>query len=134
MQKMPSARPISWQADIPARLAAAVDPGDFAEAVGNVLDNARLHAKSKISVTAAEENEFCASPSRMTARELREADFGRVLARGQRLDESSEGNGLGLAITSDILRAYGGALSLDRAAIGGLKVTMEWPLARAAAR
>lgn len=133
MRKMPSAQPISWRADIPARLAAAADPGDFAEAVGNVLDNARLHAKADISVTALEEGAVLRLSVEDDGNGIAEADHGRVLARGQRLDESSEGAGLGLAITSDILRAYGGALSLDRAAIGGLKVTMEWPLARAAA-
>lgn len=130
MRQMPSRRALSWQSDIPARLAAAVDPGDFAEAVGNVLDNARLHAKSRIKVTAAE-REMCV---RLSVEDdgagIAEADYGRVLARGQRLDESSEGAGLGLAITSDIVRAYGGSLSLARAAIGGLLVEMDWPLVR----
>ena len=130
MRQMPSRRALSWQSDIQARLAAAVDPGDFAEAVGNVLDNARLHAKSRIKVTAAE-REMCV---RLSVEDdgagIAEADYGRVLARGQRLDESSEGAGLGLAITSDIVRAYGGSLSLARAAIGGLLVELDWPLVR----
>jgi signal transduction histidine kinase len=133
MRQMPAPNAITWQSGIPARLAAAVDPGDFAEAVGNVLDNARLHAKSKISVTAAEAGMNLHLTVEDDGEGIEAANYGRVLARGQRLDESTEGTGLGLAITSDILRAYGGALSLDRAAIGGLKVTMEWPLARAAA-
>jgi signal transduction histidine kinase len=134
MRQMPSAQPISWQAAVPARLAAAADPGDFAEAVGNVLDNARLHAKSSISIIAAQDGMSLRLSVEDDGEGIAPADYGRVLARGQRLDESSEGTGLGLAITSDILRAYGGALSLDRAAIGGLKVTMEWPLARAPQR
>jgi signal transduction histidine kinase len=134
MRQMPSPQPISWQAKLPDHLAAAVDAGDFAEAVGNVLDNARLHAKSNIRVTSAEDGTSLRLTVEDDGKGIAASDYGRVLARGQRLDESSEGTGLGLAITSDILRAYGGALSLDRAAIGGLKVTMEWPLARATAR
>ena len=130
MRQMPSSQPISWHSDIPAHLAAAVDTGDFAEAVGNVLDNARLHAKSRISVTAKEQDMGLRLIMEDDGEGIAEADYGRVLARGQRLDESSEGSGLGLAITSDILRAYGGALSLDRAAIGGLKVSMDWPMAQ----
>jgi signal transduction histidine kinase len=132
MRQMPSQQPLNWQANIPPRLAAAVDAGDFAEAVGNVLDNARLHAKSDILVTGAQDGTSLCLTVEDDGKGIAVADYGRVMARGQRLDESSEGTGLGLAITSDILRAYGGALSLDRAAIGGLKVTMEWPLARAA--
>jgi signal transduction histidine kinase len=131
LRQMPAARPVSWQTGIPANLAAAVDPGDFAEAVGNVLDNARLHAKSKIKVSAAQDGVSLRLTVEDDGEGIAAADHDRVLARGQRLDESSEGTGLGLAITSDIVRAYGGALSLDRAVIGGLKVTMEWPLARA---
>jgi signal transduction histidine kinase len=131
MRQMPSPQPISWQAGIPACLAAAADPGDFAEAVGNVLDNARLHAKSRINVTAEEKDGSLRLTVEDDGQGIAEADFDRVLARGQRLDESSEGSGLGLAITADILRAYGGTLSLDRAAIGGLLVKMEWPAAQA---
>ena len=134
MRQMPAPNSICWESDIPVRLAAAADPGDFAEAVGNVLDNARLHANSKISVSAVETGASLLLSVEDDGEGIAAADYGRVLARGQRLDESSQGSGLGLAITSDILRAYGGALSLDRAAIGGLKVAMEWPLARAAAR
>ncbi len=134
MRQMPSPQPITWQAAVPPRLAVAVDTSDFAEAVGNVLDNARLHAKSDIRVTGAEDGTILCLTVEDDGTGIEASDYGRVLARGQRLDESSEGTGLGLAITSDILRAYGGALSLDRAAIGGLKVTMQWPLARAAAR
>ena len=134
LRQMPASKSITWQSDIPARMTAAADPGDFAEAVGNVLDNARLHARSKISVSAVETGASLLLSVEDDGEGIAAADYGRVLARGQRLDESSQGSGLGLAITSDILRAYGGALSLDRAAIGGLKVAMEWPLARAAAR
>ena len=129
MRQMPSLHQLSWHSKIPARLVAAVDAGDFAEAVGNVLDNARLHAKSRIGVTALERDTDMLITIEDDGAGIAEADYGRVLARGQRLDESSQGSGLGLAITSDILRAYGGALSLDRAEIGGLKVTMEWPIA-----
>ena len=129
MRQMPSQNSIDWRADIPSGLTAAVDPGDFAEAVGNVLDNARLHANSKIKVTATGQDTSLRLTIEDDGKGIAEADFGRVLTRGQRLDETSEGSGLGLAITYDILRAYGGALSLDRATIGGLMVAMEWPLA-----
>jgi signal transduction histidine kinase len=129
MRQMPSAAPLTWQIDIAKGTTAAVDPGDFAEAVGNIIDNARLHAASLVHISAS-----------VSARRLRFAveDDGKgviaanrvkILERGQRLDENSEGSGLGLAITSDIARAYGGTLSLDHAGIGGLKVLLEWPAA-----
>jgi signal transduction histidine kinase len=48
--------------------------------------------------------------------------------RGVRLDEQTQGSGLGLAIARDITEAYHGDLSFDRAAIGGLAVTVRLPL------
>jgi signal transduction histidine kinase len=50
-----------------------------------------------------------------------------VLRRGERLDESAPGSGLGLAIVNDLAGAYGGQLSLEDSALGGLKATLELP-------
>ena len=52
-----------------------------------------------------------------------------VLARGKRLDETVPGSGLGLAICSEIAGLYGGGLSLDAAALGGLEATLDLPRA-----
>jgi signal transduction histidine kinase len=41
-----------------------------------------------------------------------------------RLDECSEGAGLGLAIVQDVLDAYNWRLELDKSELGGLKATV----------
>ena len=51
------------------------------------------------------------------------------MARGERLDETVPGSGLGLAICSEIAGLYGGGLSLDAAALGGLEATLDLPRA-----
>ncbi len=129
MRQMPAAVPLTWQIDIPAGMTAAVDSGDFAEAVGNIVDNARLHATSVVKITASNSARRLKLAIEDDGKGVIAANRIKILERGQRLDENSDGSGLGLAITSDIARAYGGALSLDHAAIGGLKVTLEWPAA-----
>ena len=53
-----------------------------------------------------------------------------VVERGRRLDEQVPGSGLGLAIVVDIAELYGGALVLERAALGGLAARLTLPLAR----
>jgi signal transduction histidine kinase len=129
MQQMPSAAPLSWQLDIPAGMTAAVDPGDFAEALGNIVDNARLHASSVVKVTGTASGRRLKLTVEDNGKGVIAANRVRILERGQRLDENTNGTGLGLAITSDIARAYGGSISLDQATIGGLSVKTEWPLA-----
>lgn len=128
MRQMPSAHPVSWEAGLPVGITLAVDAGDFAEASGNVLDNARMHAKSRVLVTMREEARLCYLTVEDDGPGIPPEDIRRVLERGARLDESSEGSGLGLAITADIIRAYGGLITLGRSSIGGLSVSMRWPL------
>ncbi|TIL53509.1 MAG: histidine kinase, partial [Mesorhizobium sp.] len=47
-----------------------------------------------------------------------------ALKRGRRLDETKPGTGLGLAIVADLVNEYGGALALERSAMGGLKAVV----------
>jgi signal transduction histidine kinase len=55
----------------------------------------------------------------------------RLGERGLRLDERTEGNGLGLAIARDVVDAYGGALDFARASKGGLAVRVHLPMDQA---
>ncbi len=52
-----------------------------------------------------------------------------VLKRGARLDESAPGSGLGLSIVDELVRAYGGTITLGQSQYGGLKVDIELPRA-----
>jgi len=104
---------------------------DLQEIVGNVVENACKYGKSKVWITG----EPAGAPGRMR---LTVEDDGpglppsrreEVLKRGSRLDETEPGSGLGLSIVDELARAYGGGLSLEDAALGGVKVVMELPAA-----
>ena len=102
---------------------------DLQEMLGNVLDNAWKWAASRVVITVA------GDAGRLTivvdddgpglAPEQRRA----VLARGVRADEQVPGSGLGLAIVSDLARLYDGAIELDAAPLGGLRVRLTLPAA-----
>ena len=51
----------------------------------------------------------------------------QVFSRGTRLDEQTDGHGLGLGIVRDIVEAWGGVLQLQESEWGGLKVVIELP-------
>ena len=60
-------------------------------------------------------------------RGLSEAERAQVARRGQRLDESKPGSGLGLSIVTDLAALYGGSLSLASAPTGGLRAELVLP-------
>jgi signal transduction histidine kinase len=51
----------------------------------------------------------------------------QVAGRGQRLDETKPGSGLGLSIVTDLAALYGGSLKLGAAPIGGLRAELVLP-------
>ncbi|MNY46430.1 Virulence sensor histidine kinase PhoQ [compost metagenome] len=51
----------------------------------------------------------------------------QVFSRGTRLDEQTDGHGLGLGIVRDIVDTWGGALHLQESEWDGLKVRIELP-------
>jgi signal transduction histidine kinase len=50
-----------------------------------------------------------------------------MLKRGQRLDETKPGSGLGLSIVGELAALYRGALTLAPSPLGGLRATLELP-------
>jgi signal transduction histidine kinase len=60
-------------------------------------------------------------------RGLSAAERAQVSRRGQRLDESKPGSGLGLSIVVDLAGLYGGSLSLGNAPTGGLRAELVLP-------
>jgi signal transduction histidine kinase len=53
----------------------------------------------------------------------------QVAKRGQRLDESKPGSGLGLSIVVELAALYGGGLTLGEAPLGGLRSELMLPAA-----
>jgi signal transduction histidine kinase len=107
---------------------------DLEEMVGNLVDNACKWASTKVFVEARQQppGEPGAGPTlRITVdddgRGLSEDERAQVSRRGQRLDESKPGSGLGLSIVVDLAALYGGSLTLGRAPIGGLRATLVLP-------
>jgi signal transduction histidine kinase len=105
------------------------DRSDFEEMIGNLLDNACKWAEGEVSVTVA----AAARPGRLTVvvaddgPGLTDEQQRRVIDRGERLDESKPGSGLGLGIVREIASLYGGTLTLGRAKAGGLSAELDLP-------
>ncbi|HPU53412.1 MAG TPA: sensor histidine kinase [Burkholderiaceae bacterium] len=117
--------------DIECRIAPGIqfvgDREDLLELSGNLLDNACKWARSKVRVSVSDGDGL----------ELTVEDDGpgcppdelsRIAGRGVRIDESTAGHGLGLAIAKGIAVSYGAELRLGRsAALGGFEAEVVFP-------
>jgi signal transduction histidine kinase len=127
MDKLPRGDRIDWKLDCEPDFAAPVEEADLAEVLGNLLDNARKWARSKVTVTARSAGVGVELAIEDDGPGISEADYARVMRRGTKLDESVPGSGLGLNITRAVVEAYGGKVGLERSACGGLRVRLSLP-------
>ncbi|MGY3528562.1 sensor histidine kinase [Bradyrhizobium embrapense] len=107
---------------------------DLEEMVGNLVDNACKWAASQVFIeVGVVPPEASGAGPRLRivvdddGRGLSEAERAQVSRRGQRLDESKPGSGLGLSIVTDLAGLYGGKLTLGDAPIGGLRAELVLP-------
>ncbi|WP_222184807.1 sensor histidine kinase [Geminicoccus harenae] len=100
---------------------------DLEEMLGNLLENAAKWAGQRILVTGRLIEGRLVLGVADDGPGLPDADRTRALARGGRLDQQTPGDGLGLAIVGDLVELHRGRMTLDRARLGGLQVTLTLP-------
>ncbi|WP_456372918.1 ATP-binding protein [Thiolapillus sp.] len=109
--------------------AEAVFPGDEAdlmELLGNLLDNAFKYAHGEIAVRT-ETGDGLWLIIEDDGPGIDPESWPRLLQRGQRADESSSGQGIGLTVSQEIVSLYGGSLEAGKSPAGGLKLTVFFP-------
>jgi two-component system, OmpR family, sensor histidine kinase PhoQ len=103
------------------------DEGDLIELLGNVLDNACKWCHSRVQVFATLSEGQVALTIEDDGSGISDTDARRVLERGNRADQSMPGHGIGLAVTRDIVEAYGGRIVIAHSPLGGASVTLLLP-------
>ena len=109
---------------------------DLEEMVGNLLDNACKWANHAVRLTAAPSPEPAVAGRNFLIIAVEDDGPGlppekraEALKRGQRLDETKPGSGLGLSIVAETAAMYTGAIQLSDAALGGLRAVLKLPAA-----
>jgi signal transduction histidine kinase len=134
MEKIHRDREVAIEVEADAQAKFRGERQDLEEMAGNLVDNACKWAASRVFIEVRLERP--AAPGAGTAlriivdddgRGLSEAERSKASRRGQRLDESKPGSGLGLSIVVDLAALYGGSLSLGNAPIGGLRAELVLP-------
>ncbi len=114
----------------PEDLAFQGERQDLLEIAGNVMENACKWCRRRVWASAVP---ISSERWRLVVEDdgagLPEDRRAEVLKRGARLDESAPGSGLGLSIVDELVRAYGGKMTLAQSEHGGLLVNIELPRA-----
>jgi signal transduction histidine kinase len=137
MEKIHRDRGIAIDIEAPRETRFRGERQDLEEMVGNLVDNACKWAQSRVAVEVLPERDAAKASSTLRVvvdddgPGLTPAQRERIGAarRGQRLDETKPGSGLGLSIVVDLAALYGGALTLGTAPIGGLRAELVLPAA-----
>lgn len=126
LEKVYSDKALDYQVDSDEGSSVRIDPSDLYEVLGNLLDNASKWAHSRVVVKVT-------SRGADTVIRISDdgpgfpGDAGQLLQRGWRADMQQEGQGLGLAMTSKIVSAAGGQLSIDQSVKSGGVVVLQLP-------
>ncbi|MES2752404.1 MAG: sensor histidine kinase [Pseudomonadota bacterium] len=107
---------------------------DLEEMTGNLVDNACKWAQQRVFIEVRVEQSSGVARDPMLriivdddGPGLSPIERTQVARRGQRLDETKPGSGLGLSIVTDLAALYGGSLTLGAAPIGGLRAELVLP-------
>ena len=100
---------------------------DLEELLGNLMDNASKWAKKRVIVHCESQGGRCVIYVEDDGPGIPEDKIEHVMQRGQRLDESREGHGLGLSIIQEVSELYSGKLTLGKSGYGGLSARLNLP-------
>ena len=128
LNKTGSGEKLHWLADLEKDCSVDIHRQDLMELVGVTLENAakwaatRVVVRSKVARDAVQLEIIDDGPG------VPDELLPHLGQRGQRLDETVPGDGLGLAIASEILKINRGEMAFRRAELGGLSVVITLPL------
>ena len=125
--KVYSDKNVSVSLEIASELQFRGDEGDLTELLGNVLDNAFKWCRGQVRIGAYADASGLVLKIEDDGPGISQEDSERVLQRGARADQSLPGQGIGLAVSRDIVEAYEGRIVLGRSGLGGAAVTLALP-------
>jgi len=107
------------------------DPAAVSRVIGNLVDNAVRHAKSRVDIAVGSRDGSAILTVSDDGPGIAPAERVRVFGRFVRLDanraRSGGGTGLGLAIVAEVVAVHGGTVTIDDRPGGGTKIIVALP-------
>lgn len=121
------AKSLEFISHIPANLTIMADREDMLELIGNLLDNACKWATHTVRITL-QQNQHTEINIEDDGPGVEASQLVSLTQRGLRLDEKTDGHGIGLSIVSEIIDSLGGEFKLQPSKeMGGLHIKVSLP-------
>lgn len=104
-----------------------VEEADLMEIMGNLLENACKYGALHIKITCDHNRESTIITIEDDGPGFPANMQNRLTTRGVRADTHKEGQGIGLAITKELVENYGGTLQLSESTAGGARIVISLP-------
>jgi two-component system sensor histidine kinase PhoQ len=127
LDKVYKYKAIKSRIELPRDTFIHADEGDMYELLGNLLENAYKYCYNEVHIIIKSDQQNVQIRVEDDGAGIPARASGLVIKRGQRIDTQAEGQGLGLAIVSDIITAYEGNIHLEAARLGGACFIVELP-------
>ncbi len=128
LQKVYAAKHMQQELDLAPNSVVAGDEQDVMELVGNLLENAFKYGKHQVRMRSAMEANRLRIDIEDDGPGVPENQRERILERGQRLDTSIPGQGIGLSVAAEIVRSYGGDIRIHTSELGGACFSILMPI------
>lgn len=125
LDKVYKDKKVETQLTIPDTLELKINEGDLYELLGNLIENAFKWCDTKVHIRAEvagrKTSIIIEDDGAGISKEQREL----ILLRGQRVDQTTPGHGLGLAMVSEMLLLYEGFMEIVESKLGGAKIVIK---------
>ena len=101
-----------------------MDESDLLEVLGNLIDNACKYGRRQVIIQVKSIDEFLHLTIEDDGAGLEASQVDTILTRGNRLDQTQEGQGIGLAVVNEIVKVYELDLRFSQSSMGGLKLSL----------
>lgn len=128
LQKVYAHKQMEQELDLAPNSIVAGDEQDVMELLGNMLENAFKYGNKQVRVRSTIEETQLRIDIEDDGPGVPDDQTERILERGQRLDTTIPGQGIGLAVAAEIVLSYDGNISIHRSELGGARFSVYLPL------
>lgn len=128
MNKVYQDKNIHFELNIANDLRYPIESQDLFELLGNLIENACKYGRDRVAIFALDKDSDLLIIVADNGPGIKDQELDIILQRGARADTAKPGQGIGLAVSTDIVSAYNGSIHIGNSdALGGAEFQIRLP-------